>query len=81
MGFGILAVIVGIISISKNLDFADRIIWIFAGVSGLIIGAGYIIQAALLVALVYMIIRNSEMVLNYFDRNSERSDDTSIENV
>ena len=81
MGFGILTVIIGIISISKNLEFKNRIIWLFSGTSGMIIGSGYIVQAALLVLLVYIILRNSEKLLNYFDRDSEQSDDSSIENV
>ena len=81
MGFGILAVTIGIISISKNLKFKNRIIWLFSGSSGMIIGSGYILQAALLVVLVYIILRNSEKLLNYLDRDSEQSDDSSIENV
>ena len=81
MGFGILAVTIGIISISKNLEFKNRIIWLFSGSSGMIIGSGYIVQAALLVFLVYIILRNSEKLLNYLDRDSEQSDDSSIENV
>ena len=81
MGFGILAVTIGIISISKNLEFKNRIIWLFSGSSGMIIGSGYIVQAALLVALVYIILRNSEKLLNYLDRDTEQSDDSSIENV
>ena len=80
-GIGILAVIMGIISISKNLDFINRIVWLFSGVSGMIIGAGYIVQAILLVALVYIILRNSEQLLNYFDQETEDPDDGSIENV
>ena len=47
----------------------------------MIIGSGYIIQGALLVVFVYIILRNSEKLLNYFDQNSEQSDDSSIENV
>ena len=81
MGFGILAVIIGIISISKKLEFKNRIIWLFSGTSGMIIGSGYIIQAALLVVLVYIILRNSERLLNYLDRDTEQTDDSSIENV
>ena len=81
MGFGILAVTIGIISISKDMDFPHRIIWLFSGVSGMIIGAGHIIQAALLVVLVYIILRNSERLLNYLDRDNEQTDDSSIENV
>ena len=81
MGFGILAVIIGIISISKNLEFKNRIIWFFSGLSGMIIGSGYIVQAALLVVLVYIILRNSDKLLNYLERDSEQSDDSSIENV
>ena len=81
IGIGIIAVIIGIISISKNLDFINRMVWLFAGVSGMIIGAGYIVQAVLLVALVYIILRNSEQLLNYFDKEAEGPDDGSIENV
>ena len=81
MGFGILAVTIGIISLSKNLEFKNRIIWLFSGSSGMIIGSGYIVQAALLVVLVYIILRNSEKLLNYLDRDTEQSDDSSIENV
>ena len=81
MGIGILAVILGIISFSKNLDFLNRMVWLFSGVSGMIIGAGFIIQAILLVALVYVILRNSKKLLNYFDQDTEQTDDGSIENV
>ena len=81
MGIGILAVILGIISFSKNLDFINRMVWLFSGVSGMIIGAGFIIQAILLVALVYVILRNSKKLLNYFDQDTEQTDDDSIENV
>ena len=87
MGFGILTVTIGIISISNNLEFKNRIIWFFSGSSGIIIGSGYIVQAALLVVLVYIILRNSEKLLNYLDRDTEldrdneQSDDSSIENV
>ena len=81
MGFGILAVTIGIISISKNLKFKNRIIWLFSGSSGMIIGSGYIAQAALLVVLVYIILRKSEKLLNYLDRDTEQLDDSSIENV
>ena len=80
-GIGIIAVIMGIISISKNLDFINRMVWFFSGVSGMIIGAGYIVQAILLVALVYIILRNSEQLLNYFEQEADGSDDGSIENV
>jgi len=80
-GIGILAVIIGIISISKNLDFVNRMVWLFSGVSGMIIGAGYIVQSILLVGLVYVILRNSEQLLNYFDQETEEPDDSSIENV
>ena len=80
-GIGILAVIMGIISISKNLDFLNRMVWLFSGVSGMIIGAGFIIQAILLVGLVYVILRNSKKLLNYFDQDTEQTDDDSIENI
>ena len=80
-GIGILAVIIGIISISKNLDFVNRMVWLFSGVSGMIIGAGYIVQALLLVGLIYLILRNSDDLLDYFGQETEIPDDGSIENI
>ena len=56
MGFGVLAVVIVVISISKNLEFGKRIIWLFSGVVGMIIGSGFFIQACLLGALIYLIV-------------------------
>ena len=80
MGFGILAVTIVTISISKNLDFLNRIMWLFAAAAGMIIGSGYILQAALLSVLVYIILRKSEGLLNYLDSNSSEKDNTNVEN-
>jgi len=81
LGIGILAVVIGIISISKNLEFKKRIIWLFSGSSGMIIGYGYLIQGTFLVVLVYIILQHSERLLNYLDQDSKQSDESSIENI
>ena len=81
LGIGILAVVIGIISISKNLEFKKRIIWLFSGSSGMIIGSGYIIQGTFLVVLVYIILQHSERLLNYLERDTEESEESSVENV
>ena len=81
MGFGILAVIYLALSLSDKLDFNNRIMWLFAAVIGIIIGSGYIFQAALLSILVYTILHNSEYVLNYFDTHAEESNETKIEKI
>ena len=81
MGFGIMAVTIVTISISKNLDILNRILWLFAAAAGMIIGSGYILQAALLSVLVYIILQNSDRLLNYFESNSSDKDNTNIENI
>ena len=81
IGFGILAVIIGTTFISKNLEFKNRIIWFFSSVSGMIIGLGFIFQAAILIALIYIILSNSETLLNYIDRESDQSADNDAENI
>ena len=81
MGFGILAVTIVTISLSKNLDILNRIMWLFAAAAGMIIGSGYILQAALLSVLVYIILQNSAKLLNYFESNSSDKDNTNIENI
>ena len=80
MGFGLLAVVVVVISISKNLEFGERIIWIFSGVIGMIIGSGFFIQACLLGALIFFILRNSENLLDYIHKKPEEMGDTNIKN-
>ena len=81
MGFGILAVTIVTISISKKLDFLNRIKWLFAAAAGMIIGSGYILQAALLSILVYMILQNSNRLLNYFESNTSDKDNTNVEKI
>ena len=81
MGLGILAVTIVTISISKNLEFLNRIMWLFAAAAGMIIGSGYILQAALLSVLVYIILQNSDRLLNYFESNASDKDNTNIENI
>ena len=78
MGFGILAVVIMVISISKELKFGKRIVWIFAAVIGMIIGSGLLIQACLLGALIYLILRNSESVMDYIYNKPEEMGDSGI---
>ena len=80
MGFGVLAVLIVIMSISKNLEFGERIIWIFSGVIGMIIGSGFFIQAILLTILVYYIVHNSDDVIGYiFKTNDDVNKAASVE--
>ena len=81
IGFGILAVIIGTTFISKNLNFKNRIIWFFSSTSGMIIGLGFIFQAAILIGLIYIILRNSERLINYLNREHDQSDDNVVENI
>ena len=78
MGFGVLAVVIVVISISKNLEFGKRIIWLFSGVVGMIIGSGFFIQACLLGALIFLILRKSENILDYIHKEPKDMGDTSI---
>ena len=78
MGFGVLAVVLVVISISKNLEFGKQIIWLFSGVVGMIIGSGFFIQACFLGALIFLILRNSENLLDYIHKKPKEMSDTSI---
>ena len=78
MGFGILAVVIVINSISKNYEFGKRIMWLFVAVIGMIIGSGFLIQACLLGALVYVILYNSETVMEYIYKKPEEMGDSNM---
>ena len=80
MAFGVLAVVILIISISKNLMFKARIIWIFSSIIGMIIGAGYFFQASILCLLIYFIIYNNQVLLEYIQKESQDASDT-VENI
>ena len=78
MGFGVLAVVIVVISITKYLKFIKRITWIFSAVIGMIIGSGFLIQACLLSVLIYLILRNSENLLDYIHKKPEEIGDSGI---
>ena len=80
MAFGVLAVVILIISISKNLMFKARIVWIFSSIIGMIIGAGYFFQASILCLLIYFIIYNNQVLLEYIQKESQDASDT-VENI
>ena len=81
MGFGILTIVLVLISISKNIDFTNQMVRFFAGTSGMIIGSGYILQSIILAILVYIIFHNSSQFMNYLNQETNKSDDNTIENV
>ena len=78
MGFGVLAVVIVVISISKNLEFGKRIIWIFSGGIGMIIGSGFFLQACFLGALIFLILHNSENLLDYIHKKPDDMSDAKI---
>ena len=78
MGFGILAVLIVVNSISKDLEFWQRIMWLFVAVIGMIIGSGFIIQACLLGSLVYLILRNSDNLIDYIYKKPDEMGDSSV---
>ena len=75
MGFGILAVVIVVNSISKNWEFGKRMMWLFSAVIGMIIGGGFLIQACLLAGLVYLISHNSTTIIDYLDKQPEEMSD------
>ena len=81
MGFGVLSVISVILAISKNLDIHNRILWLFSAVIGMIIGVGFILQACILCALIYLILQNSENILVYINKKPDEAGDTGAENI
>ena len=81
MGFGVFSVIMAITYLSKNLSFDKKITWFFSAVIGMIIGSGFLIQAILLTVLIYYIIHNSDIVLDYVYGNTDlHEDNLKVEN-
>ena len=81
MGFGVLSVSILIVSISKNLEFKYRIVWLFSAIIGMIIGSGYFLQASVLCALIYLIMHNSENIFEYMNKHPDDLTDRNIEKL
>ena len=81
MGFGILAVIIVVNSITKKLNIEENITLLFAAVIGMIIGSGFLIQACLLGRIVYLILHNSENIKYYINKKTDPLDDNNIKNI
>lgn len=77
IGFGIFSVFMAIVFISKNLNFLQRMNWLFASLIGIILGVGYIIHAIILTMLIYYILHNTEDVLDFVYKNSDVSQDSA----
>lgn len=80
-GLGIIAVLFTIISLTQNNAFSKRIIWIFSGLVGVVIGLGFIFKAIVLLLLLYYIVWYKKSILIYLDEGIKQSEDESFKNV
>tara|TARA_B100001250_G_scaffold358358_1_gene334619 strand:- start:535 stop:969 length:435 start_codon:yes stop_codon:yes gene_type:complete len=80
-GLGIIAVLFTIISLTQNNAFSKRIIWIFSGLVGVIIGLGFIFKAIVLLFLLYYIVWYEKSILIYLNESVKQSEDESFKNV
>ncbi len=81
MGLGILSVFLVLISLSNNLDFAHRMLWLFSGAVGVVLGAGLFLQAVIFAGLIYLILQNSEKVFNYLEPDKSENGDNPIDKI
>lgn len=81
MGIGILSVIYITNSLSGKFEFTSRLTYLFSALAGIVIGAGYILQAILLTLLIYFILRNSESLLKYIEKDKTPEGDPATENL
>lgn len=66
-GACIVAIVITIVMLSREMNLVDRITLLFAAVIGMIIGAGFIFQSAMLTGLVYFIQKHSHSLLSHIE--------------
>ena len=81
MGLGIVGVFLVLTSLSKHLDFAHRMLWLFSGAVGMVLGAGFFLQAVIFAGLIYLILQNSDKVFNYLEPEKSDTTDNSIDKI
>ncbi|MDP6570358.1 MAG: hypothetical protein QF472_00720 [Candidatus Marinimicrobia bacterium] len=81
MGLGIVAVFLVITSLSKQSDFAHRMLWYFSAAVGMVLGAGLFLQAVIFAGLIYLILQNSDKVFNYLEQEKSEDIDNPIDKI
>ena len=81
VALGVIAVLFTIISLTQNNAFSKRIIWIFSGLVGVVVGLGFIFKAIALLSLLYYIVWYKKSILAYLDEGVNQSEDESFKNV
>ena len=80
-GLALIAVLIVVCMISKELEFRNRIMWLFTAAVGMLIGAGFIIQACFLGALFYVLLHNNKNILSYIQDNCNDKNESTLDNV
>ena len=79
-GFAVGAAIFTVLHVTNSIvkleDLSYRLQILFASIIGIIVGVGYILQAAVLCFILFMILNNSGSLLNSF--TSDSKDDTDL---
>ncbi len=82
-GFGLttLAVLVIVNSLTKDMSFEGRLMYLFASIIGIVVGVGYILHAIALCALIYFVMTNSHELLKHFEPKHENENDKQMEKI
>ena len=82
MGAAIFTVLHVTNSFSLEKSLSRRLLDLFASILGIIVGAGYIIQGVVLCILLYVIMKNSEALLNNINKDqTATADGETVENI
>ena len=78
-GFAVGAAIFTVLHVTNSIikieDLSHRLQILFASIIGIIVGVGYILQAAVLCFILFMILNNSGSLLNSFTSDSKDDND------
>jgi len=78
-GFAVGAAIFTVLHVTNSIikleDLSHRLQILFASIIGIIVGVGYILQAAILCFILFMILNNSGSLLNSFTSDSKDDSD------
>jgi len=80
-GFAVGAAIFTVLHVTNSIinleDLSQRLQILFASIIGIIVGVGYILQAAVLCFILFMIMNNSSSLMSSFISEEKNSDDVA----
>jgi len=80
-GASIFAIVIGIILLTRDMEFEVRLLFLFSSIIGIICGSGHIFYGIIFSIVIYIILHNGHRFFDKEKSSTKQDDNNSIENL